>query len=260
MGFKRPWAMLESWLNHPHAAPWLVVMWIAGLLGSLGHCAGMCGPIVAAFGLSQAKHGGSTWSRHLRFQLGRITTYAILGGLIGFLGGFARLQTMQDMHACCRPDGAALIAAQAWPWQVWVKLGVGLLMLLMGLVMTFGGRADALLEMKLPVPLQKLLGRGLALGSLPFVLGLLWGLIPCGLVYMMLLRALDGGDWKMGAAGMAAFGLGNAPLLLGLGLASTRLSQAWKAILLRVGGLLVAAMGGYILWQATVLLRLQALS
>ena len=72
----------------------------------------------------------------------------------------------------------------------------------------------------------------------------LWGLIPCGLVYMMLLRTLDGGDWRMGAAGMAAFGLGNAPLLLGLGLASTRLSQAWKAILLRVGGLFVAGMGG----------------
>ena len=50
--------MIEQWLNHPHAAPWLVVMWIAGLLGSLGHCAGMCGPIVAAFGLSQAKQGG----------------------------------------------------------------------------------------------------------------------------------------------------------------------------------------------------------
>ena len=76
--------MLESWLNHPHAAPWLVVMWIAGLLGSLGHCAGMCGPIVAAFGLSQANQGERPWTRHLRFQLGRITTYALLGGLIGY--------------------------------------------------------------------------------------------------------------------------------------------------------------------------------
>ena len=243
--------MLEAWLNHPHAAPWLVVMWIAGLLGSLGHCAGMCGPIVAAFGLSQAKQGGRMWTRHLRFQLGRISTYTILGALIGFLGGFARLQTVQDMHACCRPDGAALIAAQAWPWQVWVKLGIGALMLLMGLVMALGGRADALMEFKLPKVLQRLLGKGLALG-------MLWGLIPCGLVYMMLLRTLDAGDWKMGAAGMAAFGLGNAPLLLGLGLASTRLSQAWKAILLRLGGLLVAGMGAYILWQAVTLLRLQA--
>jgi sulfite exporter TauE/SafE len=250
--------MLETWLNHPHAAPWLLVMWIAGILGSLGHCAGMCGPIVAAFGLAQAKQGGRTWTRHLRFQLGRITTYTILGGLIGFLGGFARLQTVQDMHACCKPEGAALIAAQAWPWQLWVKLGIGVLMLLMGLAMALGGRADVLMEFKLPKPLQKLLGRGLALGSLPYALGMLWGLIPCGLVYMMLLRTLDGGDWKMGAAGMAAFGLGNAPLLLGLGLVSTRLSQAWKARLLRLGGLLVAAMGSYILWQAVMLLRLQA--
>ena len=250
--------MLEAWLNHPHAAPWLLVMGIAGLLGSLGHCAGMCGPIVAAFGLTQAKQGGRAWTRHLRFQLGRITTYAILGGLIGFLGGFARLQTVQDMHACCRPEGASLIAAQAWPWQIWVKLGIGGLMLLMGLVMALGGRADALLEFKLPAPLQKLMGRGIALGSLPFALGLLWGLIPCGLVYMMLLRSLDSGDWKMGAMGMAAFGLGNAPLLLGLGLASTRLSRAWKAALLRLGGLLLAGRDGYILWQAVMLLRLQA--
>lgn len=250
--------MLEQWLNHPHAVPWLVVMWIAGLLGSLGHCAGMCGPIVAAFGLAQARQGGSPRGRHLGFQAGRIATYALLGALIGFLGGFARLQTVQDMHACCRPEGAALVAAQAWPWQVWVKLGVGALMLLMGLVMALGARVDALMEFRLPAPLQRLLGRGLALGRVPFALGMLWGLIPCGLVYMMLLRTLDAGDWRMGAAGMAAFGLGNAPLLLGLGLASTRLSQAWKAALLRLGGLLVAGMGAAILWQAITLLRLQA--
>ena len=250
--------MLEQWLNHPHAAPWLVVMWTAGLLGSLGHCAGMCGPIVAAFGLAQARQGGAPHGRHLRFQAGRILTYALLGAVIGFLGGFARLQTVQDMHACCRPEGAALVAAQAWPWQVWVKLGVGALMLLMGLGMALGARADALMEFRLPAPLQRLLGRGLALGRVPFALGMLWGLIPCGLVYMMLLRTLDAGDWRMGAAGMAAFGLGNAPLLLGLGLASTRLSQAWKAALLRLGGLLVAGMGAAILWQAITLLRLQA--
>jgi len=252
--------MLEHWLSQPHAAPWLLVMWIAGLLGALGHCAGMCGPIVAAFGLAQGRQGGPAWRRHLAFQLGRVATYAILGALIGFLGGFARLQTVQDMHACCKPEGAALIAAQAWPWQLWVKLGIGALMLLMGLLMLLGRRADSLLEFRLPAPLQRLLGRGLALGSLPFALGMLWGLLPCGLVYMMLLRALDGGDWKLGAAGMAAFGLGSAPLLLGLGLASTRLSQAWKAVLLRLGGLLVALMGGYILWQAVMLLRLQAQS
>ena len=249
--------MLETWLNQPHALPWLVVLWMAGLLGSIGHCAGMCGPIVASFGLAQARQGGRLWLRHLLFQAGRVTTYAVLGGVIGFLGGFARLQSIQDMHACCRPEGQALMAAQAWPWQIWVKLLVGLLMLLMGLFMVLGQRADALMEFPMPKPLQRFLGRGLKLGSGPFFLGLLWGLIPCGLVYMMLLRSLDAGGWRMGAAGMVAFGLGNLPLMMGLGLASSRFSQAWRFRLLRLGGALVAAMGGVILWQAVRLLRLQ---
>lgn len=251
--------MLESWLNTPHAAPWLLVMWVAGLLGSIGHCAGMCGPIVAAFGVAQARHGGRLWPRHLVFQLGRITTYTALGAAIGFVGGFARLQTVQDLHECCRPAGAALVAAQAWPWQVWVKLAIGFLMLLLGLFMLLGRRADALMEFRLPKALSALLGKGLKQGGGPLLLGMLWGLVPCGLVYMMLLKTLDYGSWRMGAAGMAAFGLGNMPLLLGLGLLSTRLSQAWRHRLLRVGGLLVAAMGGYVLWQAVTLLRLQGL-
>jgi uncharacterized protein len=251
--------MLENWLNQPHAAPWLLVMWVAGLLGSVGHCAGMCGPIVASFGMSQAKHGGRMWPRHLLFQAGRVTTYAALGAAIGFVGGFARLQTIQDMHACCRPDGQALIAAQAWPWQIYVKLGIGFLMLLLGLFLVFGRRADALMEFPLPKPLQNLFSKGLKFGGMPYLLGLMWGLIPCGLVYMMLLKSLDAGTWRMGAAGMVAFGLGNFPLMFGLGLAMTKLGQVWKQRLLRLGGLTVLAMGVYILWQAVTLLRLQGL-
>lgn len=250
--------MLENWLNHPHAMPWLLVMWVAGLLGSIGHCAGMCGPITTAFGVAQARHGGRPWVRHLVFQAGRITTYAILGAAIGALGGFARIQNIQDMHACCRPEGAALVAAQAWPWQVWVKLAIGFLMLLLGLFLVLGRRADALMEFGLPAPLRRLMGEGLKHAGAPYLLGLMWGLIPCGLVYMMLLKSLDAGTWRMGAAGMAAFGLGNMPLLLGLGLVGTRLSQAWKQRLLRLGGLTVALMGAGILWQAVALLRLQA--
>ncbi len=249
--------MLETWLNQPHAASWLAVMWVAGLLGSVGHCAGMCGPLVAAFGMAQARQGGRLWVRHLLFQLGRVSTYALLGAAIGWAGGFARLQTLEDMHACCRPEGQALVAAQAWPWQVWVKLGLGSLMAALGLFLALGRRADALLEWSLPRPLQRLLGKGLRSGGGPFLLGLLWGLVPCGLVYMMLLRSLDAGSWRMGAAGMAAFGLGNLPVLMGLGLASTRLGQAWRHRLLRLGGLLVLGMGVYILLQAAHLLRLQ---
>ena len=249
--------MLENWLNQPHAAPWLLIMWVAGVLGSIGHCAGMCGPIVASFGVAQAKHGGRIWLRHLLFQVGRITTYAMLGALIGFVGGFARLQTLQDMHACCRPDGQALVAAQAWPWQIYMKLGIGFLMLLLGLFMLLGRRADAFMEFPLPRFLSNLLSKGLKFGGTPYLLGMMWGFIPCGLVYMMLLKSLDAGSWRMGAAGMAAFGFGNLPLLMGLGFMGTRLGQSWKNRLLRMGGALVVGMGGYILYQAVMLLRLQ---
>ena len=251
--------MLETWLNQPHALPWLAVMWMAGLLGSVGHCAGMCGPIAASFGLAQPRQGSGPWPRHLVFQAGRVTTYALLGGLIGYLGGFARLQTVQDIHECCRPQGQALLAAQAFPWQVWVKLAVGSLMLLLGVFLALGKRVDALLEFPLPGPLKRFLGRGLRWGGAPYLLGLAWGLLPCGLVYMMLLRSLDAGSWRMGAAGMACFGLGNLPLLLGLGVAGTRLGRAWRQRLLRAGGVLVMGMGGAILWQAVGLLRLQNL-
>lgn len=250
--------MLDSWMNQAHALPWLLSMLVAGILGSLGHCAGMCGPIVTAFGMAQARLGGRPWLRQLLFQLGRISTYTLLGAAIGFLGGFSRLKDVQDMHACCRPSGQALIAAQAWPWQIWVKLGIGGLMVLLGLLLLFGRRLEVLLEFRLPAPLQKLLGRGLAQGGLPFLLGLGWGLIPCGLVYMMLLRTLDAGSWRMGAAGMAAFGLGTVPVMLGLGFLGARLSQAWRARLLQLGGLVVAGMGGWMLYQAIALLRLQA--
>jgi sulfite exporter TauE/SafE len=250
--------LIESWLSQPHALPWLGVMWMAGLLGSVGHCAGMCGPIVASFGLAQARRGGGLWPRHLLFQAGRVSTYALLGGLIGYLGGFARLQTVQDMHECCRPAGQVLLAAQAWPWQVWVKLAIGFLMLALGLALVLGSRADALMELPMPGPLRRFLGRGLKWGGGPYLLGLCWGMIPCGLVYMMLLRSLDAGSWRMGSAGMVCFGLGNLPLLLGLGMASTRISQVWRFRLLRLGGVLVTGMGGAILWQAVRLLRLQS--
>ena len=110
----------------------------------------------------------------------------------------------------------------------------------------------------MPKPISDLLARGLRTGGGPYFLGLLWGLIPCGLVYMMLLKSMDAGTWRMGAAGMGAFGLGNLPVLMGLGLASTRLGQAWKHRFLRLGGATVAVMGGMVLSQAVALLRLQA--
>ncbi len=61
-------------------------MFGSGLLGGFGHCIGMCGPVVATYSLG-LKHQGI--APHLFYNLGRITTYSILGGFIGLTGSFA---------------------------------------------------------------------------------------------------------------------------------------------------------------------------
>ncbi|MFM8233685.1 MAG: sulfite exporter TauE/SafE family protein [Holophagaceae bacterium] len=248
--------MLENWLNIPHAIPLILVMWTAGLLGSVGHCAGMCGPIVLSFGVAQAESKRPHWQQHLLFQLGRITTYMILGAIIGSIGSIARLQSVQEMVDCCKPEGKGLLSVGAWPWQLWLKLTIGFVIMTLGIFLTFGRRADALMEFQLPDRIQGFLGRHIQWAHFPYWIGMIWGLIPCGLVFMMLLKSLEMGSWQMGALGMGSFGLGNLPLLFTLGLVSTHISLRWKQRLLRMSGLLVASLGIFILYQAIQLLKL----
>ncbi len=248
--------MLENWLNIPHAIPLVLVMWMAGLLGSVGHCIGMCGPIVLSFGISQTETKRPKWKQHLFFQLGRVTTYMFLGACVGSLGSLFRLQSVQEMADCCKPEGQVLLSMQAWPWQLWLKLAIGFLMMTFGIFLTLGRRVDALMEFQLPERLQRFLGRSIKWANLPYLVGMAWGLIPCGLVYMMLLKSLEMGSWQMGAMGMGAFGLGNLPLLFALGFVSTQISQHWKYRLLRFSGLLITGLGIFILYQAVHLLKL----
>lgn len=251
---------LDNWLNIPHAIPLVLVMWMAGLLGSVGHCAGMCGPIVLSFGVAQAEMKRPQWKQHLFFQLGRVTTYMILGAVIGGLGSFSRIQSVQEMADCCKVEGQVLLSMEAWPWQLWLKLAIGFAMTTFGIFLTLGRRADALMEFQLPDRLQRFLGRSIKWAYFPYGVGMIWGLIPCGLVYMMLLKSLEMGSWQMGALGMGSFGLGNLPLLFALGFISTQISQRWKHRLLRISGILVTGLGIFILSQAVQLLKLASMT
>ncbi len=57
---------------------------ITGLMG-FGHCVGMCGGLVGALSLSEAGRKGG-WLFHLLYNIGRITTYTFIGGVVGWLG------------------------------------------------------------------------------------------------------------------------------------------------------------------------------
>lgn len=165
---------------------------LMGMAGSL-HCVGMCGPIAMALPASQqqglARFGGS-----LMYNAGRISTYAIFGGIFGFLGrGFAWF---------------------AWQQRISVLLGVVILVFLL-FPLLFPGKSLHPLISKAMYGVRSQLAKHLAKPSVAaqYTTGLLNGLLPCGLVYMALTGAAITGDPLQGMIFMALFGLGTLPAM-----------------------------------------------
>ena len=167
---------------------------ILGLVGSL-HCAGMCGPLALALPAAGNTTPGYVLGR-LAYNLGRLVTYSLLGIVFGLAGWTFLLAGLQR----------------------WVSIGLGVA-LLIGL---FASRKLALWR---PITLfvEQLKSRmsGLlrrrSLASLA-ALGLLNGLLPCGLVYVACAGATATGGILAGASYMAAFGAGTVPMMLTISL------------------------------------------
>ncbi|HEX2493047.1 MAG TPA: sulfite exporter TauE/SafE family protein, partial [Steroidobacter sp.] len=170
---------------------------IAGLAGS-AHCFGMCGGIAGALGM-RARTTGHTAAAALfnagGYHTGRIGGYTFAGLLFGFAG--ARLQSILDMLRI----GAAL------------RVASGVLLILLALRILIRWNALAVLERlgarfwsKLQ-PLAHQAATSSRCGQ-ALLLGFLWGWLPCGLVYSMLMFAAMGAGALHGASVMAAFGAG----------------------------------------------------
>ncbi len=179
---------------------------LAGFMAS-GHCLGMCGPMTA---LAAAPGHKATGLRALVYNGGRLLSYAFVGAVFGYLG-FA----LGDATGIAR-----------WSLILRVALGVVMLMIGLQLLRRRGGasafeRAGARVWSRL-APLTRHLNPADSTRDL-FAMGLLWGWLPCGMVYSMLAVAAVSGSALSGAVIMLAFGLGTLPALLGLSLAGTRL-------------------------------------
>lgn len=178
----------------------LGAIFMVGLLGGV-HCAGMCGGIVAAVSSSSGRAG---WGLQLAFNGGRIAVYAVAGALAGAIGSMAMFV-----------DGWLPVQLVMYVLANLMLIGLGLYLFgitrYIAAVERLGARAWTWIR---PVA-----GRFLPAHTLPraFALGLLWGWIPCGLVYSMLATALLAGDAAGGAGVMLAFGLGTLPNLLAAG-------------------------------------------
>jgi sulfite exporter TauE/SafE len=220
------------------AAFWALpaAMLVTGFLSGV-HCLGMCGGIVAAFGslgaptavVVQARRASPReLARQLAFNAGRILSYSLAGALAGALGG------------------AGATIAGALSWQVALYVLANVMLILVGLYLAGASAWLARIE-ALGAPLwrrlQPLAARLLPARTLPqsVAAGLVWGWIPCGLVYGALAVAVLAGSPERGALAMAAFGLGTLPNLLAAGRAAARLRSfaARRGVRLAAGGVVL---------------------
>ena len=214
-------------------APIYSMAFMTGLLGS-AHCIGMCGGIVSALSLTDdGRNSGPAF--HALYNCGRILTYALIGFLVGWLGSaMAVKSSFQEVTRV-------------------LLIGSDLLVIMVGLgsAGAFRGLNIMALEFGAPIRSMTRAVRGLrrfppALSALP--LGVLFGFLPCGFLYAMVLTAAQTTNAVGGALTMIAFGLGTIPALFLVGSAAQWFSSR-RGWMLKLAGVLVAVMGCYNLFR-----------
>lgn len=204
--------------------PLLGAAFVTGLLGS-AHCFGMCGGLSGLFTINASVESlRRNIPMAFTYNLGRVLSYAFLGAGVALVG-----QAFVDS-----------IPRLAAP----VRLASGLLIVVVGLQVAFGWRFLAPVE-KAGARIWNRIAPA-AKGLLPVTstpkalgLGLLWGWLPCGLVYGVLLLAATTANVLYGGLVMVAFGLGTMPAMIATGLSASKLSQFMSRNRLGAGLLIV---------------------
>ncbi len=202
---------------------------LTGLLGS-AHCLGMCAGISGLFAVNS---GVGSLRRQLPmafvYNIGRVASYAVIGTIVAAFGG----AVVRSIPGIAAP----------------IRVLTGTVIILIGLQVAF--------NLRLLSPIERMgavLWKGLAPVARHFVpvknlpralgLGLLWGWLPCGLVYSVLLIAATSAHPLDGAATMVAFGIGTMPAMILTGIGAAQLSSAMQRRGTRIGlGLLVVIIG-----------------
>ena len=218
----------------------LSLITLLGFLGSFGHCFGMCGPLTVAFSLSKQQKN-PTWPQQLKFHtllnLGRILSYALVGAGIGSLGSVL-------------VQGGQL-AGIGSNLRHWIAIITGIMLIWFGLGQI---KPDFLPHIPLLHPILKgNLHNRLSTVMMklsaqtqwwtPALLGMTWGLMPCGFLYAAQIKAAATGNLWQGVATMLAFGAGTLPIMLGIGVSTALISKDRRSQLLRLGGWVTLIIG-----------------
>ncbi len=207
----------------------LISAFLVGLLGGV-HCVGMCGGIVSAVSVHLPQHK-SNLSFLLAYNAGRILSYGLAGTLAGLVGAssFFLAHILPVQEVLYAMSSLILIALGLYLAGLWH--GVTYLensgRLLWKILQPYSKRY---------IPVQKI--------SQAFMLGTLWGWLPCGMVYSILIGAVATGSALRGGLLMIAFGLGTLPTLITMGLSAVKLkSLLQNTWVRRVSGLVVFGFG-----------------
>lgn len=200
--------------------------------GGSSICAGESGRV----GEEKAEKTAPLWF-HLLLNIGRLLSYGLVGAAIGALG-------------------SAVFAGGEWAGvgsglRRAIAILTGLMLIWFGLSQAKPGWLPALpflhpakqrqIHEKLTLAMSKVSGQSRLLT--PVLLGLLWGLIPCGFLYAGQLRAAETQSWLGGAAIMLAFGAGTLPAMVGMGAATSFLSGDRRSQLFKMGGWVTVVIG-----------------
>lgn len=207
----------------------LTAAFLVGLLGG-GHCVGMCGGIVGAVTMT-LPGSKPKWPFLLSYNLGRIGSYTLAGVVAGGVGA------------------SSFFLEQVLPIEKMLYALASLMLVLLGLYLAGIWRVLTRLEAvggKLWQHIQPYSRRLLPARTIAqsLLLGTLWGWLPCGLVYSVLVAAIATANPLQGGLLMLAFGLGTLPTLLAMGMAAVRLKSLLQSPWFRrLSGLAIAGFG-----------------
>jgi len=208
-----------------------------GFFGSLGHCIGMCGGFIVSYTTAKMDTETSKSSQasgHTFYNLGRISSYTLLGALFGLFGSLW--------------DATPLMRMIMFSFA-------GLMMIIMGF--SLSGRMKFLSFLEYPIT-QKKWFKKLFFSQLNskskmsfYTLGALNGFFPCGLVYTMLITSIATKSALLGAGVMLLFGISTIPTLFSLGFLVGFISQnRFRHIMIEISSLIIIVYGGWTLYKA----------
>ena len=204
------------------------LLFMLGMLTSV-HCIAMCGGINLSQCIGQpvreeqieTKRFWSTVRPSLLYNLGRVISYTVIGGVVGAMGSVVSFSG--------RSKGL-------------VQLIAGIFMIIMGINMLGIFQGLRRVNLRMPRIFRSKL-RGIKKGNSPFYIGLINGLMPCGPLQAMQLYSLSAGSFLKGALAMFLFSLGTVPLMFGLGALSSILSKTFTEKIMSIGAVLVVILG-----------------